>query len=335
MVYIKEEKDVELENLELTPHFVIKTKIFTPFKTYLSGTKFFINVCSNKKIPIKELKDDKGLIINDFNPEIIFLSISNGEWEIPILTSSNIRETIDKKGNKSLLIDCVINDKYIKWCMINEDLKDILIQWCIDAIEFQIGGNFIIDRDSISLPKRICIGGNPNNIQVDLKHLNDTTKELEALSKDMYDGKDETLNLINDTYDDNENENELPSLIPINNNNNNKKNLIIEVNEDLPKSKKINTEIKLNKKIRFEVELIKLEKDKTVLNHKYELQIKSELRNSNDYNLKFDKKNKDLIISNNFIPKSKLNFPLPLDITGDNITSFFIKGDCKLYVFIK
>lgn len=348
MAFIKEEKDVKLEKLVLVPHFVIKTKIFTPYKVYGSGTKFFINVCSNEKIPTKELKDEKGKPIAHFDAKLIFERISNGEWEIPILTSPEIRETLDKKKNKSLLIDCAINDKYIKWCMVNEDLKDILIQWCIDAVEFQAGGNFVIDRDSVSLPKRTCIGGNPPDINVDLHHLKNISKELEDLSRDIYEGNDDPMMVVNaklsDDFEDESknspNDDELPPLIPLIDANRSK-NMIVEVGEEEKPKENFSLEKKTRSverpdKIRFEVSMSKLPEFKTQMNHKYELQISSQLQSYKDYSLEYDSVNKDLIISN--LGKTDvplLKFPLPLDVSGDKLTAFFIKKEKRLYVYIK
>lgn len=350
MAYIKEEKDVVLEELIPVPHFVIKTKTFTPYRIYPSGTKFFINVCSNGKVPTKELKDDSGNEMIGFEPQLIFVSISNGEWEIPIITSPEIRETRDKKGSKSLLIDCVINDKYIKWCMVNEDLKDILIQWCIDAVEFQEGGNFVLDRDSISLPKRSCIGGEPLTIKVDFNHLNDVSKELEDLNRDIYMGKSDPLSLLrvkrlednlkeDDKIESNAEGTELFSLIP-GTTSTKKKNLITEIEEPTVKDEFKETQSSKapqQEKIRFEVEMSKLPDNKTKLNHKYQLKISSQIKNSKGYGLKYDSKNKELIIFNSGdeISRSTLNFPLPLDVTGADITSFFVKKDAKLHVFVK
>ncbi|GAV27045.1 hypothetical protein PMKS-000506 [Pichia membranifaciens] len=345
MSYIKEEREVNLEELVLTPYFVVKTKIFTPYKTYNSGTKFFINVCSNGKVPTKEIKNESGKLVDGFDAKLVFVLISRGEWEIPILTSPEIRETLDKKGNKALLIDCAINDLYIKWCMVNEELKDIVIQWCIDAVEFQAGGNFVIDRDSVSLPKRTCIGGNPQNIEVDLHHLKNISRELEELSKDIYEGTEDPLMLVNarrlDALEEEDSkankEGVLPSLMPLGNPSK-KANLIVELDTDenqnvkLASDKKTYTEEK-SQKIRYEVSISKLPKSKTKLNHKYELKISSQLQHYTDYSLKFDKIAKDLIISDSS-NDSVLKFPLPLDVTGEDITSFFVKKEKIIYVYI-
>lgn len=344
MVYINEEKNVQLEDIELTPHFVIKTKIFTPYGRFSTGSKFFINVCTNAKIPQKELFDKSGKLVEGFDAEAIFVAISNGDWEIPILITPEIRETSDKKGNKSLLIDCVINDKYMQWCMVNEDLKDILIQWCIDAIEFQIGDNFIVDRDSITFPKRRCMGGEPENIQIDMNHLLKTTKQLEDLSRDIYEEKDDPMLLVDAKRQQDEDENGanegisehgtsvlpplLPSTAPT-------KGLIVELDEhEAEQMTRTKIKTKLSQKIRYEVEFSKLPEHKTKSNYKYEVRISSQLKDAKCYQLKFDKNEKELLISNTQ-DTSVLNFPLPLDISGDDATCFFKRNEHQLFVFIK
>lgn len=334
MVYIKDEKDVQLEEIELNPGFVIKSKLFSPFKVYPSGSKIFINLCWNNKIPIKELKDSKGSNIEDFNIELIFLKISNGEWEIPILTNPEIRETVDKNGNKSILTDCVINEKYFKWCLINKELKEILIQWCIDAIEFQ-NDEILIDRDFIKLPKRSSIGGELKNIQVDIKYLNDISKELQELSKDMFEGKDETLTLINANKEEdyNEDDNKLPSLIP--NNDKIGKKLIVElsdeeINQDITKVKKIKKEEE--NKISYEIECRNV-MNETEIEFKYEIKISTKIKDIKEYQLKLDKINKELIIINIGINK-EFKFPLPLNIEMKQFKSFYVRKEGKIYFFI-
>lgn len=334
MVYIKDEKDVQLEEIELNPGFVIKSKLFSPFKVYPSGSKIFINLCWNNKIPIKELKDSKGSNIEDFNIELIFLKISNGEWEIPILTNPEIRETVDKNGNKSILTDCVINEKYFKWCLINKELKEILIQWCIDAIEFQ-NDEILIDRDFIKLPKRSSIGGELKNIQVDIKYLNDISKELQELSKDMFEGKDETLTLINANKEEdyNEDDNKLPSLIP--NNDKIGKKLIVElsdeeINQDITKVKKIKKEEE--NKISYEIECRNV-MNETEIEFKYEIKISTKIKDIKEYQLKLDKINKELIIINIRINK-EFKFPLPLNIEMKQFKSFYVRKEGKIYFFI-
>jgi hypothetical protein len=349
MVYIKEEKNVKLEEIQLTPQFVIKTKLFSPYKTFPSGSKLFINVCTNNKIPTKKLIDSNGNEIEGFHPEVMFVAISNVEWEIPILTCPKLRNVLDKKGNKSLLIDCVINDMYMKWCMINEDLKDILIQWCFDAVEFQIGDNFIIDRDIISIPKRSFIGDEPPNISVDLQHLNNISHELENLSKDMKEGLNEHLNIINakrlDFDNDNENSDELPPLIP----EFKKSGLIVEIDEQndkvdkqtevkkpkieiLKPEKTIQIDNRSNDKSKFNVILQPTSQD-TKLKHSYEIKITSPLYDLSKLELNIDTNKKELILLKE--SESIYSLLLPLNIRCEDITSFYVLKEKCLYIYLK
>ena len=361
MSSIREAASVELQDLVLVPHFVVKTKIFTPYKTYPSGTKLFINVCTNDKVPTKDIHDKHGKPIVGFEPQLIFVAISNGEWEIPILTSPELRDTVDKKKNKAIVVDCVINDKYMKWCMLNEDLKDILIQWCIDAIEFHVGDNFVVDRDSITFPRRSCMGGEPPNIQVDLQHLRNISKELEELSRDMYEEKDTPTAILNaqrlDQLVEEERNihagsgDELPPLLP----QQSKGKLIVELDEELPTQTKAVesksspdaiglSEVKSTraaaknaigrKKIQFEVNFSKLEPKTTNMDHKYELVIKSKLKSAAEYQVKYLETEKELLISSTENADDCITFPLPLDVSGSDITSFYVQKDGALHVFV-
>ncbi|ODV83965.1 hypothetical protein CANARDRAFT_201916, partial [[Candida] arabinofermentans NRRL YB-2248] len=145
------------------PLFVVKTKIETPYKDHASGTKIFINVCSSKLLPLPDFDNPKKKLVvddglNHFDPAKVFPLIANGSWEIPILTSPSIRDGHDKKGTSCLIIDCVINHKASEWCSQSEPLKNILIEWCFDAVEFFVEETFIVDRDSYVLPKRASMG---------------------------------------------------------------------------------------------------------------------------------------------------------------------------------
>lgn len=342
MVLIREENDKHIDEIIPIPQFVIKTKIFSPFQVYPSGTKLFINVCTNDKMPTKEVT---GMKEDDFDLQKIFLLISEGEWEIPILTST-FRSVLDKKQQKSILIDCVINDKYMRWCMISNDLKEILIQWCFDAVEFNLDG-IVIDRDVMQFPKRKSMGGSPESIFIDIQEVEAKVKDLESVGKDLYSEEnktDEPAGLLKAKRlgeEMNDNVSDLSDLVG------NKpaalgKPLIIEMDADdatgsndkkISESKKPKVErIPIEDDAKFEIEMAKLEQTETVGHYKYLIKISSGLKNSNDYRLKFDSKDKDLHIVGK---KGKaVKFPLPLDSTGES-ESFFVKPEQKLYVYMK
>ncbi|GMG36122.1 unnamed protein product [Ambrosiozyma monospora] len=132
------------------------------------------------------------------------------KWEIPILCSSDgVRHDKDKKGARSLVIDCVINDRMMRWCELNKDLKLILIEWCFEAVEFkedqsqvEVGINIrsggtvgvsssslslIIDRDVMVVPKRTYMGGDgyPPDMEVDLGALQMESDEIHEAVKSI------------------------------------------------------------------------------------------------------------------------------------------------------
>lgn len=339
MAFIREEDNNTVDEIIPIPHFVIKTKIFSPFDIHPSGTKLFINVCTNEKIPTKEVPEMDN---SDFNLQKIFTSISEGEWEIPILTSSS-RVVLDKKQNKSLLIDCVINDKYMKWCMLSEELKEILIQWCFDAVEFNLKG-LVIDRDVINFPKRKSMGGSPESIFIDIHEVEDKVKQLEKVGSDIYGeeiNNDEPSSLLEAKRFGEEmgnNMNDLSDLLG-NKKVNPGKQLIFEVEEteeDIMKEEKRNEtktiDKDVKKDIKFEIEMQKLDKHDTEDSYKFLIKIKSVITKYEDYKLQFDSNEKDLLISS--IHGKTHKFPLPLDTTGI-CESFFVKPEQKLFVYIK
>lgn len=331
MAYITDTKDVELEELELTPHFVIKSKIFTPYETFPTGSKLFINVCSNKKVPTRDLVDKRiNKPITDFEPELIFMAISNVEWEIPILSSPQLREVLDKKGKRSLLIDCVINDKYMNWCMLSQDLKDILIQWCFDAVEFQVSnerGDFVIDRDDYVVPKRLFMGDELPLISVDLKHLNNVSKELEELNNDM---NHEALNVIKamDNDRDGDRDGELPALLP----EVKRPGMIVELEEDdIVKHEEKKPKIREAEKPGFQLTFEKLDKC-TKLKQDFQIKISSNLENYQDVKLNIDVAKKELFLLNHQDDVLYQTL-LPLMIKCETISSFYVSKDKKLYIY--
>ncbi|GMF99546.1 hypothetical protein B5S30_g4324 [[Candida] boidinii] len=241
----KKDKEKNIKLITPSPKFVIKTKIFSQFEIYQPGTKLFINICTHNIVPKPEIpkflpKNNKKILEIDsnnstnttddndnddndddfFDPKLIFSLIMENQWEIPILTSPNIRQETDKKGNKSLAIDCIINEQPMRWCMINEDLKSILIEWCFDAVEFRINssnsgnstGSFktlVIDRESVSLPKRSYLG-KLTDLEIDINEIKNNGKDLKELRDKLE--NNETLGLLeakrslNGDYDDNDND---------------------------------------------------------------------------------------------------------------------------------
>lgn len=340
MAFIRAEDENKVEEIIPIPHFVLKTKIFSPFKVYPSGTKLFINVCTNDKVPTKEVK---GMSENEFNLEKIFMMIYEGEWEIPILTSQ-YRNILDKKQQRCILVDCVINDKYMRWCMTSEDLKNILIQWCFDAVEFNLEG-LVIDRDAISFPNRKSMGGQPESIFIDIDEIEQKVKDLENVGKDIYqdNSTDDPANLFKAKRLGDEIDEGLTDLQPLLGNNEriSRKPIIEELDENtniktikdetFQKSEQSAEERVVNKGINFEIEMSILKPNETAKSYKILVKISSELRQAKGYHLKLAMKEKELLIGAENAKTVK--FPLPLDIKGI-VECFFVKPEQKLYVFV-
>lgn len=119
---LADEKKVIIPN----PGFVIKTKIIQHRNSTWTFSKVFINICYHPDVIRPK---------QDFNPQTDFYLIVQNKWEIPIVLSEE-KVDKDKKGNVCLVYDCSINTDCFRWCQIYKDLELILIEWCLEAIEF-------------------------------------------------------------------------------------------------------------------------------------------------------------------------------------------------------
>ncbi|CAN3354758.1 protein interacting with Hsp90 1 [Diutina catenulata] len=132
--------------LDPKPGFVIKTRVVASRSATELSRKVFVNVCSDSQVP---KPDDE-----EFIGEKIFPAIVDNAWEIPIVVSKR-KEDLDKKGVPSFVFDCCINTRCFTWVQLHEDLKKILIEWCLEAIE--VVNEVSLDRD-YSLPKMMAKG---------------------------------------------------------------------------------------------------------------------------------------------------------------------------------
>lgn len=134
------------ESIKLNPKpgYVIKTRLLKSPSMQV-GTKVFLNICQDTQVPTPE---------QEFEPNVVFPLIVDNKWEIPIIVS---REKLvkDKKGQESLCYDCCINDLCFRWCTINPDLKSILNEWCLEAVELLY--SCVLDRE-YSIPKMLNKG---------------------------------------------------------------------------------------------------------------------------------------------------------------------------------
>ncbi|PIS50657.1 hypothetical protein CJI97_004182 [Candidozyma auris] len=131
--------------LDPTGGFVVKTRVLEGDAKHPLSTKVFINVCHDEKVPKPP---------GEFVPEKVFPLIVKNEWEIPLIVSLEKRDK-DKKGVPSLVYDCCINSECFRWVQVNNDLRLILIEWCIESVELMY--NMVLDR-TYSFPKMLSKG---------------------------------------------------------------------------------------------------------------------------------------------------------------------------------
>lgn len=139
-----EKKDIVA--LEPREGFVVKTRVVdcANHDAHPIATKVFINVCHAEQVPAPA----------EFDPAVVFALIINNQWEIPIITLCEKRST-DKKGQPLLVYDCCINSRCMRWCQLNADLRSILIEWCLEAVEMTY--EVVLERE-YSVPKMLAKG---------------------------------------------------------------------------------------------------------------------------------------------------------------------------------
>lgn len=311
------EKVTQSIKLNPSPGYVIKTRIVgRESEKYSVGTKVFVNICYDNQVPKPE---------QEFDPSVVFALIVDNKWEIPIIVSKE-KEVKDKLGSASLAYDCCINDTCFRWCNINGDLRSILNEWCIEAIELLYG--LVLDRQ-YSIPKMLCKGElSQTEIKQNELHESGFQKQLHDLKQN------EVLGLVNE-LDSPQDQSEPEGAIDVFNINkqpNDKKPLIQEI--DTPISKPISTTSPVSSKpqqIMYNVNFKKLE-------GKHSFMVKFETDKNLDLDLQLD--NLDLIITSNtpntiFSSNNQVKIPLPhnLKFTPELLTSFQVPNESCIYIF--
>ncbi|RKP30953.1 hypothetical protein METBISCDRAFT_15165 [Metschnikowia bicuspidata] len=128
-----------------TPEFVVKTSIVTGSGDHAFGRKVFINVCHDPQVPKPP---------GPFEIEAVFAQIVKNEWEIPIVVSPE-KVCADKKGALAFVYDCCINSECFAWTQLYRDLRLILIEWAIEAVETM---HELVLKREYSVPKMLSKG---------------------------------------------------------------------------------------------------------------------------------------------------------------------------------
>lgn len=325
--------------LDPEPAFVIKSKVsgvhpksdrIVELKT---NVKIFLNVCHDSQVPKPDI---------NFNPNIVYPLIMNNQWEIPIVTSS-IREDTDKKGGICYVSDCCINSECIQWISKDLQLREILIEWCLESCELREA--LEISRENIAFPKmkkkgdlipklEILSEELTNDYQQEISNAIESEKLSDPISifkmrRDLIDEENDST--LNGTY--------LPPLFPNSNSQSPNKPLIQELN-DLSLSKpqmKPKIHRPIFNDLNFEVTM---RKTTSTDMFKLRLDIKSEISSSLDLNLQYYSETNELLLKNinlNEFEEKHLRIPLPNIFSHSDISNmktFFIKCEKKLIIFI-
>lgn len=315
-------------SLDPKPGFVIKSRVLEAqnYLKHSSGTKVFINVCHDNQVPKPP---------QEFDPAIVFPLIIQNEWEIPIIVSEE-KQTTDKKGIPSFVYDCCINLLCFQWCQVNSELRQILNEWCLEAVELLY--EVTLDRE-YSIPKMLS-KGELSQTKVESLEMSDSgfQKKLEQLKQN------DTLGLIEELKpDEPRDDEELPDLMNINREQKaGKKPLIQEIEEMSIQPKRTGQKPEIPKlqvsTVTFAVSFQNLS-DK-----KYNLLVKlttdSSVDLANQLALSVDTETQQLVLqptSDSHIALSNTSNQLKVPVPTKRVCepeSFYVKLEQAIYVFL-
>lgn len=194
-----------VSKIEPIADFVIKTKLVSsngPEKLQ-NGKKVFINVCHSGLVPKPE---------TEFDARIVFPLIIQNEWEIPIITSC-YRTDRDKKGQECYVWDCCINSDCSRWIREDVQLREILVEWCLESCE--IRDSVMLCRDHIAFPKMRQKGAEIPALEILNDELqNDYKSEMHRIIEDEASNPMSVLR-GNAKEDDDNDDGTLPPLFPV------------------------------------------------------------------------------------------------------------------------
>lgn len=300
-----------------------------------SSLKVFINICHDEKVPKPDI---------DFNPSVVYPLIMENQWEIPIITSS-IRKDKDKKGILCYVWDCCINTKCMEWVCLNVQLREILVEWCLESCE--LSDMVEISRDNLSFPRMKKKGETIPPLEVLSEVLKrDHNKDMADFAKDEQNDPISILNLKRSLITQEEdqsmvgtNDRTLPPLFPSRERHDSNKPLIQEI-DALTIDDKIKKKAKPSqepKDINFEVSIRKTKDSKE---YKLRVEIMSEVESGSDLRILYEAQQNSLLVKNVNLDRYKekeLNIPLPNIFSNEDINSmrcFFIKNARKLVIFV-
>ena len=312
-----------VSKIEPIADFVIKTKLISgngPEKLQ-DGRKVFINVCHSPLVPKPEI---------EFDARIVFPLIIQNEWEIPIITSC-YRMDHDKKGQECYVWDCCINSDCSRWICEDIQLREILVEWCLESCE--IRDSVVLCRDHIAFPKMKKKGAEIPALEI----LNDELQQdyKAKMHKIIEEEARDPMSILRGGNDDGDNNNNgddgaLPPLFPMESKTSGAK--IEEIDESeiaRTKEKKAPAAQKQQEDVpEYEVKM------KRFNGAAYKLRILIEDKAQNSRPDQFSPSYN--FAENVLYINDKLNLPLPNDIVANaaDIKIFHIAKERRLYIYI-
>lgn len=297
--------------------FVIKWRTLRPLGGHESGAKVFVNVCSEKGVPVTPLEGTGAQFDVDSHLQAIELQ----DWQ-PEIALSEYRTTLDKSGVKSFVFDAVFNPTYINWTLASLKWKQMIAFLVWQKIDEAHEG--LIDWDEMKFPKRQTID-EPRSLEFDANQAQncpeqvlgeeDRTTETEAkvaaevitISRpkgDMSGLSEEPSTLIIRKEDE-----ESPLLVA----------------KETRKITSASTKKALSispSPVSYSIQMSSLEPNTTINNHTHLLIIKPSVPTA--FQLQYDQIQKELIIN------GKFRYPLPPGVALFN--SFLIKDTLHVYI---
>lgn len=333
------ESSSSVVNLKPIPDFVVKSKLISTegrpshLLKLKANTKTFINICHHDEVPKPDI---------EFTSSVVYPLIMNNQWEVPIVTSS-VREDTDKKGAMCYVWDCCINTDCMGWISEDLQLREIVIEWCLESCELSdvVG----ISREHIAFPKMKKKGEAIPALEIHSSELTNNYQENIAKAAEAEDDgpsnilrmkrnllDDEPSGLLGSTDDD-----ELPPLIP--NNKQSGRPLIEEIDSLRIADRQENRHqatVELPE-LQFDV---RIRKTKDTEKFKLRIEVSSQINSGSDLELRYNPQENALEIKNinlNVYKEKKLHIPLPNIFSESDISrmqSFFVNKDSKLIIFI-
>ncbi|QLQ80969.1 hypothetical protein HG537_0E03240 [Torulaspora globosa] len=326
-----DEKTSSVVTLEPKPGFVVKSRFITTegrpkhLLKLQNGSKVFINICHDERVPKPDI---------DFDAIVVYPLVMNNQWEIPIITSP-VREDRDKRGALCYVWDCCINSVCMGW--VNEDLqlREILVEWCLESCE--ISDVVGICRDHIAFPKMKKKGDSIPHLEVRANELtSDYRKEIAEMAEKDDNSPSRILELRRSLLEEPDSvstDEELPPLMPVGRSS---KPLIEEID---------NLSINNNKPAMLKELLdpqfeVRMRKTKKTDKYRLRIEINSQVHSASDLRLRYNAQQNALEVSTvnlTAYKEEKLQIPLPHIFTeadAANLEALFTKTDNKLIVFI-